>query len=144
VKIPDVNLLIYAADTEAPKHRPARRWLEKLLGGEDTVAFPWVVLLAFVRLTSNPAVFREPFTVHEALRIVDGWLRQPNTLTVDPTDRHLPVLTDLLAEAGTGGNLVTDAHLAALTIEHAAELLTSDHGFSRFPGLRWSDPLVDG
>lgn len=142
MKVPDVNLLIYAADTESPQHGRARRWLEQLLSSEETVAFPWVVLLAFVRLTSNPAVFREPFTVDEAMGLVHGWLDQPNTLTIDPSDRHLAVLTDLLAEAGTGGNLVTDAHLAALAIEHAAELLTSDHGFSRFAGLRWSDPLT--
>jgi toxin-antitoxin system PIN domain toxin len=142
VKLLDVNLLIYAADTEAPKHRPARRWLETLLSSAEPVAFAWVVLLAFVRLTSNPAVFRQPLAPEEALDIVRGWLDQPNTLIVNPTDRHVVSLRELLAEAGTGGNLVTDAHLAALAMEHGAELLTSDHGFARFSGLRWSDPLT--
>lgn len=140
--LPDVSLLIYAADTTAPKHRPARRWLEQLLGSEEPVAFAWVVLLAFVRLTSNPAVFRQPLAPDEALAIVRGWLDQPNALIVNPTERHVAILTELLSDAGTGGNLVTDAHLAALAIEHGAELSTCDHGFARFPGLRWVDPLA--
>lgn len=141
VKLPDLNLLIYAADAQSPRHRGARQWLERSLSSEETIAFAWTVLLGFVRLTTHPGVFRQPLQPSAAVAIVDGWLRQPNTLTLNPTDRHLSLLDELLGGVGSAGNLVTDAHLAALAIEHGAELLSCDHDFARFPGLRWSDPL---
>jgi uncharacterized protein len=141
VKVPDVNLLLYAFDATAPRHDRARRWLEEELSGTETVAFTWVVLLAFVRLSTNPRVFEKPFPASDAFDIVDGWLAQPCTTIVDPTDRHLALLQDLLEPLGTAGNLTTDAHLAALAIEHGAELCSSDADFARFPGLRWTDPL---
>jgi uncharacterized protein len=141
VKLPDVNLLLYAFDATAPRHDRARRWLEEELSGTETVAFTWVVLLAFVRLSTNPRVFEKPFPASDAFDIVDGWLAQPCTTIVDPTDRHLALLQDLLEPLGTAGNLTTDAHLAALAIEHGAELCSSDADFARFPGLRWTDPL---
>jgi toxin-antitoxin system PIN domain toxin len=141
VKLPDVNLLLYAFDATAPRHDRARRWLEEQLSGTETVAFTWVVLLAFVRVSTNPRVFEKPFQASDAFDIVDGWLAQPCTTIVDPTDRHLALLQDLLEPFGTAGNLTTDAHLAALAIEHGAELCSSDADFARFPGLRWTDPL---
>jgi toxin-antitoxin system PIN domain toxin len=141
VKLPDVNLLLYAFDATAPRHDRARRWLEEQLSGTETVAFTWVVLLAFVRVSTNPRVFEKPFPASDAFDIVDGWLAQPCTTIVDPTDRHLALLQDLLEPFGTAGNLTTDAHLAALAIEHGAELCSSDADFARFPGLRWTDPL---
>jgi uncharacterized protein len=141
VKLPDVNLLLYAFDATAPRHDRARRWLEEQLSGTETVAFTWVVLLAFVRVSTNPRVFEKPLPASDAFEIVDGWLVQPCTTIVDPTDRHLAFLQDLLEPLGTAGNLTTDAHLAALAIEHGAELCSSDADFARFPGLRWTDPL---
>lgn len=142
MKLPDVNLLLYALDETAPRHDPARRWLEQQLSGSQTVAFAWVVLLAFLRLSTNAQVFEEPLSGDEALDEIDRWLSQPATTIVHPTDRHPAVLRDLLRPLGTAANLTTDAHLAALAIEHGAELCSSDSDFSRFPGLRWHDPLA--
>lgn len=141
MKLPDVNLLLYALDERSPRHDDARRWLEEALSDAETVAFAWVVLLAFVRLSTHPAVFEHPLQADEALDIVDGWLEQPCVTVIAPTDRHAAVLRELLAPFGTAGNLTTDAHLAALAIEHGAVLCSSDSDFSRFSGLRWQDPL---
>jgi hypothetical protein len=100
------------------------------------------VLLGVVRLTTNGRVVRSPLTSETALDYVDRWLEHPLTTVVDPTSRHARVLRDLLAGTGSGGNLVADAHLAALAIEHGAELCSADRDFGRFPGLRWSNPLT--
>ncbi len=139
--LPDVNLLLYATDELSPRFTPARAWLEDSLNGEETVAFAWSVLLAYIRLTTKPLVVSSPMSVDDALDIVDGWLRLPNVIVVHPTDRHLAVLRELLGPLGTGGNLAADAHLAALAIEHGATLCSSDGDFRRFAGLRWTDPL---
>jgi uncharacterized protein len=142
VKLPDVNLLLYAVDERSPRHRGAREWLEGVLSNAETVAFAWVTLLAFVRLSSHPAVFERPLGVDEALDLVDSWLEQPCAIVIAPTDRHAAVLRELLGPLGTAGNLTTDAHLAALAIEHGALLCSCDADFSRFSGLRWLDPLA--
>lgn len=141
MKLPDVNLLLYAVDETSSRHKAARRWVEDLFGGPGTVALAWSVMLAFIRLTTKPQVVSAPLSVGVALDIVDGWLARPNVVVVHPTDRHAAVVRELLESLGTGGNLVTDAHLAALAIEHGAQLCSSDADFSRFPGLRWHDPL---
>jgi len=140
VKLPDANLLLYAVDSSAPRHRGARRWLEERLSGTETFAFAWIVLLAFIRLSTNPRVFESPLDPQEAFDLVEGWLAQPCATVVHPTDARL--LRELLGPLGTAGNLTVDAHLAALAIEHGAELCSSDRDFSRFPGLRWTDPLA--
>jgi len=141
VKLLDVNLLLYAVDETAPDHDHARRWVEEVLSSPETVAIPWVVLLAFVRLSTRAAVFAEPLTVTEALDVVDGWLAQPNTTVVHPGPRHAALLRELLGPFGAAGNLTTDAHLAALAREHGATLCSRDGDFSRFPGVDWFDPL---
>lgn len=141
MKLLDVNLLIYAVDEDSARFDRAHRWVEGVLGGRETVALPWVVLLAFLRLTTKPQVMTSPLTADDALDLIDDWLVRPNTVVVHPTERHSAVLRELLAPLGTGGNLVTDAHLAALAIEHGAELNSCDADFSRFVGLRWTDPL---
>lgn len=141
MKLPDVNLLLYAVDTSSPLHEPARRWLEEQLSATETVAFAWAVLLAFIRLRTNPRIYDSPLQVDEALDLVDSWLNQPCATVIHPTDRHNALLRELLAPLGTAGNLTSDAHLAALTIEHGAELCSADADFSRFPGLRWVNPL---
>jgi uncharacterized protein len=141
VRLPDVNLLLYALDESSTRHKAARAWLEELLSGAETVAFAWVVLLAFIRLSTHPAVFERPLDVEEALDLVDGWLGQPCATVIAPTDRHTAVLRELLRPLGTAGNLTTDAHLAALAIEHGALLCSCDADFRRFSGLRWFDPL---
>lgn len=141
MRIVDVNLLLYALDETSPRHGRARPWLEQTLSGGETVALPWTVLLAFVRLSTRAVVFSNPLTADEALDLVDAWLALPSVTVVHPGRRHAPVLRELLAAVGTAGNLVTDAHLAALAIEHGAELCSCDADFSRFPGVRWFDPL---
>ena len=137
----DANLLIYAVNDDAPLNRKAKRWLEAVLSGQETVGFSWNVLLAFLRLTTRPGLFRNPLPVDAALEIVASWLDQTSATIVHPGPRHLPVLRELLLHLGTGGNLTSDAHLAALAIEYGAELCSSDTDFARFPGLNWRNPL---
>ncbi len=141
MKLLDLNLLIYAMDTSSPRHDAARDWLDRTLSGSGTVAFAWAVLIGFVRLSTRVAVFERPLTPEESLETVDGWLAQPCATVVHPTDRHSAVLRGLLAPLGTAGNLTSDAHLAALSIEHGADLCSTDADFGRFPGVRWTDPL---
>lgn len=141
MKLPDANVLIYAVDDRSPRHEAAREWVERALSGTETVALAWQVLLAVVRIGTKPAIFEHPLTADEALALVDGWLAQPCTVVVHPTDRHAAILRELLGPLGSAGNLVNDAHLAALAIEHGAELCSCDTDFSRFSGLRWTDPL---
>lgn len=141
MKLLDLNLLLYAVDEASPHHDVARPWVEATLSGPETVALTWSVLLGFVRLSTRATVFEEPLEAEEALDLVDGWLAQPPTTVVHPTDRHAAVLRSLIAPLGTAGNLTTDAHLAALSIEHGAELCSADADFTRFPGVRWTNPL---
>lgn len=112
-----------------------------MLSGDETVGFAWVVLLAFLRLSTNPQIFQRPLSPDRALDVAESWLRQPCVVVVEPGDRHTAVVRRLLAPLGTAGDLVSDAHLAALAIENGAELSSCDTDFSRFAGLRWVDPL---
>jgi toxin-antitoxin system PIN domain toxin len=144
VKLVDVNVLLYAVDESSPRHEPAREWLEETLSGSETFAFSWSVLLAFLRLGTNPRVFDAPLAFDEGLDLVDSWLGQPCVTVIHPTDRHSALLRELLGPVGTAGNLTTDAHLAALAIEHGAELCSADADFARFPMLRWINPLEAG
>lgn len=141
MKIVDANLLLYAVDETSPPHEAARGWLERTLSSSGTVGLSWQVLLAFLRLSTRAAVFASPLSPDEALDVVDGWLAQPVVTVLHPGPRHSAVLRELLASVGTAGNLVSDAHLAALAIEHGAELCSRDADFGRFPGVRWVDPL---
>ena len=141
MKIVDANLLLYATDTRSPRYRAARSWLERQLSGEETIALTWVVLLAFARLSTNPHVFERPLSPERAFDVVDAWLGQPCVVIVHPGDRHSSIVRHLLHPLGTAGNLVNDAHLAALAVEHGAELNSCDSDFSRFSGLRWINPL---
>jgi len=141
VRIVDVNLLLYALDETSPRHTAARRWVENTMSGRETVGLSWTVLLAFLRLSTRSAVFAAPLTSDEALDVIDGWLALPSVVVVQPGRRHADLLRELLSLVGTAGNLVPDAHLAALAVEHGAELCSCDADFSRFPGVRWVDPL---
>lgn len=141
MKLPDVNLLLYAYDDQSPRHERAKAWLEETLAGPETVAFAWAVLLAFLRISTHPRIFERPLAPEAALDLVDAWLAQPAATIAHPTPGHARVLRDLLLTAGTAGNLVPDAHLAALAVEHGAELCSSDADFSRFAGVHWVDPL---
>jgi toxin-antitoxin system PIN domain toxin len=142
VKLSDVNLLLYAYDTSSARHERAKAWLEERLSAVEAFGFAWATLLAFVRLVTNPRVFEAPLRVEESLDIVESWLAAPCATVLHPGPRHTVLLRQLLEPLGTAGNLTTDAHLAALALEHDAELCSADADFSRFPGLRWSNPLA--
>lgn len=142
MKLLDVNLLLYAVNEDSPHHAKARPWIEGVLSGTEAIAFDWTVILAFLRLATRPLIFASPIPVEEALALVEGWLSRPCVQVVQPTQQHLSVLADLLRAMGTAGNLTTDAHLAALAVEHGAELCSCDADFARFPGLRWTNPLA--
>jgi toxin-antitoxin system PIN domain toxin len=141
--IVDANLLLYAYNSDSALHQPAKHWLQKSLSGTQTVAFTWVVLLAFIRITTRGNIFPNPLSVADALRRVDSWLDLPGSLVLHPGNRHSKILSDLLFKTGTGGNLTTDAHLAALALEHGATLASCDHDYSRFSGLDWFNPLEE-
>jgi toxin-antitoxin system PIN domain toxin len=137
----DANLLIYAVKRDSPVHRESREWLEQVLRGAEPVGFAWVVLLAFLRLTTRRRLFEHPLSIKAALDIVDSWLEQPASTTVHPGRDHARILRKLLLTSGAGGNTTTDAHLAALAIEQDAELYSDDRDFRQFAGLRWRNPL---
>lgn len=141
MKLPDVNLLLYAADESSPHHARVRSWLEQTLSGTEEVGFAWLALLGFIRISTNPFAFGNPLSFAKAFEFVESWLGQPVATIVQPTAQHAAHLHDLLESVGTAGNLTSDAHLAALAIEHGAELCSHDADFSRFEGLRWTDPL---
>jgi toxin-antitoxin system PIN domain toxin len=142
VLLVDANVLLYATNRSAPHHEAARRWLDDALSGREAVGLVWTALLAFVRLSTHGAVFARPLTPEEAMRIVRTWLSQPPAVVLEPTSRHADVLAGLLAEAGTAGNLVGDAHLAALAIEHDATMVSFDAEFGRFAGVRLRRPAA--
>lgn len=139
--LPDANLLLYAYHPRAQQHDLSRTWLENALSGTDLVLFPWLTLWAFVRISTNPRAFERPLSAAEAATIVSAWLRRPNARIAEPGERHWEILSHLLEDGQCVGPLVTDAVLAALAIEHGATLHTTDRDFSRFPGLKWMNPL---
>lgn len=140
--VPDVNLLLYGVDESSARHRAAKSWLEGLLSGQEPVGLTWSVLLAFLRISTRASVFDAPLTPDQAFDLVAGWLDAPPVSVLQPGERHHLVMRDLLAPLGTAGNLVPDAHLAAIAIEHGATVVSSDHDFMRFAGLNWLDPLA--
>ena len=138
----DANLLIYAVDANAPRHAQARPWLEDLLSGTTAVGLAWVVILAFIRITTRPGILAKPLSTERAMEFVNSWLDQPYVTAVGPGEHHWRVLRNLLKTTGTAGNLVSDAHLAAIAIEHGAAIYSTDHDFKRFPGIEHVNPLV--
>ncbi len=144
MKVLDLNLLIYAVNQDSALHESAKSWLEKVLSDEEAVAFPWPVILGFLRIMTNPRIFPRPLGAGQALDIMDGWLTQPCARPLAAGEGHWMILTDLLEETGTAGNRTTDAHLAALAIEQGAELCSTDSDFARFTTLRWTNPLSEG
>jgi toxin-antitoxin system PIN domain toxin len=137
----DANILIYATNSDSDQHAPAKTWLDAQLSGSGLVGLPWASLLAFLRLATNARIFRRPLTMAVAWGQVSAWLEAEPVWIPQPTDRHANVLGALLGQQGIVGNLVPDAHLAALAIEHGLSLCSTDGDFSRFAGLRWANPL---
>lgn len=139
--VPDVNLLVYAYDETAPHHRAARAWWEKTLSGREAVGVPWIVVLAFCRLTTHPAICANPMTVRQARQAVEQWWTVPHVRFLAPTPATIQRFFDLLEAVGAGGNLCTDAMIAAQAIEQGGEVHSNDVDFGRFPGLVWTNPL---
>lgn len=136
----DVNVLLYAIDTESPHHRSAHRWLTAALNTPGSVGLTWTVLIAFVRLATNPRVWPSPLTPAEALDHVELLVDAPGATLLEPTGRHASILRGLLTESGTAGNLATDAHLAAIAVEHGVGVCSFDTDFDRFRGVRRTEP----
>jgi hypothetical protein len=139
--VPDISLLVYAYNPGSAHHIEAKAWWEGLLNTGGRVGIPRVVILGFVRLTTTRGVLATPVTPADAMRRVESWLAAPGVVLVQPGPRHMAHLSKALT-ATPGGPLTTDAHLAALAIEHNAELHSNDSDFARFPGLRWRNPLA--
>jgi len=137
----DANLLIYASAPSLPQHGAALKWLDARLNGAEPVGLPWASTLAFLRVMTNPRIFRPASSVPAAWSRVEAWLDAYNVWIPEPTERHRLVLRDLLRDGGVTGQLIPDAHLAALAIEHGLTLCSTDGDFARFKQLRWENPL---
>jgi toxin-antitoxin system PIN domain toxin len=137
----DANILLYAEDQLSPRHAAARAWWDAELSGVSPVCLCWTVLGAFIRIGTNPRVFEYPLSLDQALARIQSWMDQPCTRIIGPTERHWTVFQKMLRHGQAVANLVTDAHLAALAAEHGCELISTDSDFSRFPGVRWRNPL---
>jgi len=138
----DANLLIYAVNEDSAHHRAARYWLEETLSTTTIVGFPWIVTLAFVRITTRSGIFECPLQTEAALEYVDDWLGHPFSKPVGPGPNHWPILRNLLRSSGSAGNLTSDAHLSALAIDTGSAIYSTDNDFKRFSGVEHVNPLV--
>ena len=138
----DANILLYAEDSLQSRHQQTRTWWDGQLSGTGVVCLCWTVLSAFIRIGTNPRVFEHPLSLEQALARVQSWFDQPCTRVVRPTERHWTVFKQVLTDGQAVANLVTDAHLAALAIEHGCELASTDSDFARFSKLKWMNPLA--
>lgn len=137
----DVNVLLYAHREELTEHQAYRDWLTAAVNSDTAYGMADLVLSSFVRIITNPKVFRPPTPLDQALEAANALRDQPNCVPVSAGPRHWEIFVKLCRDAGAKGDLVTDAYLAALAIESGAEWITTDRDFSRFPGLRWRHPL---
>jgi toxin-antitoxin system PIN domain toxin len=137
----DANLLLYAVDAQSPAHGAASAWLVRVLNGDRRVGLPWQAIGVFLRISTHPRVARNPLTAQEAWGYVDSWLAADPTWIPPATARTAVVLSRLVREVGMTGNLVPDAQLAALAIEHGLVVHSADTDFARFPEVRWTNPL---
>jgi len=138
----DANLLLYAVNRDLPQHEAAREWWEGVLSGGTPVSLAWVVILAFLRVSTSTRVFERPLSIEAAAAYLGDWLAIPVVKPASPGPAHWRILQHLILQSGTGGNLTTDAHLAALAIEHGATLYSADNDFKRFPGLVHVNPVA--
>jgi uncharacterized protein len=138
----DANILIYAHVNSFAQHHVAREWLDRQLNGSAPVGLPWASLLAFLRLVTNSRIFEHPESIEDAWRQVQAWLACESVWTPEPTERHAEVLGEILKLPGVHGNLVPDAHLAALAMEHGLTLCSTDGDFARFRAVRWVNPIA--
>ena len=137
----DANIPLYAEDSLSEHHEVIRTWWDAQLSGSEPVALCWPVLTAFLRIGTNPRILRRPLTLREASARVQSWLDQPCVRMVEPTDNHWEIFQRLLLEGRAAANLVSDAHLAALAVEHNCTLCSTDVDFARFKSVKWHNPL---
>ena len=137
----DANILLYAYDTKSPKYPQARIWLERTLSESRLVGLPWQSIAAFLRVITNAKLPGDRYSPEEASQIVDEWLEQPNVRLLTPGHGHWPLVRQLIAEGQVRGSMISDAEIAAITIEYGGSLYTVDRDFARFPNLRWTNPL---
>ena len=137
----DANILLYAYDTTSRQHGIAKRWVERTFSGGAPVGLPWQAVAAFLRVVTNTKLPGKRFTLEEAARVVDLWFEQPNVRLLAPGEGHWPLLRQMIVEGQARGPLISDAQLAALTVEYGGVFYTADRDFARFPGLRWANPL---
>ena len=138
----DANLLLYAEDSLSEHHAAAQDWWDEQLSGSEPVGLCWPVLNAFIRIGTNTRLHRRPLTLKEATERVESWFHQPCVRVLQPTDEHWSIFQQMLRGGNASGNLVSDAHLAALAVEHNCVLYSTDADFSRFRGLKWKNPLA--
>ncbi|MGQ0641107.1 MAG: type II toxin-antitoxin system VapC family toxin [Gemmatimonadaceae bacterium] len=138
----DANLLVYAHVRSLPQHTAAREWLDSQLNGSSRVGLPWPSLLGFLRLVTNARVFQRPEPIADAWQQVSDWLTSELVWIPQPTDRHAEILAELLTDTGAHANLIPDAHLAALAVEHGLMVCSCDGDFARFPRVRWLNPIA--
>jgi toxin-antitoxin system PIN domain toxin len=141
MKIVDINLLIYAINKDTPHHSKAKKWLEDSLSSDEPFGLAWIVILGFLRIVTNGRIMPTPLIPEVAQDSVNDWLQQPPSLAIVPSHQHWSIFKELLMPLGTAANLTSDAHLAALAIEHGARLYSTDNDFSRFQSLRWTNPI---
>ncbi len=140
--LPDANLLLYSANRDCREHPAAFLWLEEILSGRESVGFCAPVISAFLRLSTHRQVLASPLTVEAAFGFVENWMSFPAAIWLNAEVSHLRTMRSLLAAAGRGGNLVTDAQIAAIAMDYGATVHTADLDFSRFPGVKWKNPLL--
>lgn len=138
----DANLLIYAYDTASPLYESSSAWLEDAFSGADSVGLPWQSIAAFLRVMTNPKLHGRQYTLKEAAEVIEAWVAEANVRVLSPTNEHWPQFRRMMFEGSASGPLISDAELAALTIEYGGVLHTADRDFARFPGLRWVNPLT--
>lgn len=140
MRVVDANVLLYAVNADTEHHAVSRRWLDHGLGGADTIGFTWLAVTAFLRISTRVGVFPAPLSARDAVGQARAWLEAPGARVLEPTSQHLAVLERLLAQVGSQGNLVSDAHLAAIAVEHRADVVSFDADFGRFADVRWHRP----
>jgi uncharacterized protein len=144
VIVVDTNVLLYAYNASSAFHAPARRWIEDAFSGTELIGLPWIVIVGFIRISTDPRAHTRPLTIVEATKAVDEWLSRKTVIALAPGPQHWEILSELLRRGQVRGPLATDAHIAAQTLEHGAVLATNDRDFARFEGLRWMSPIEGG
>jgi len=138
---PDANIVLYAYNEDAPQHTRAKQWIEEQFSLPVSFGLSWQVITAFLRISTNPRAFPQPFDLAEAIEIVDEWIALPNIEILTPTGNHWTIFQSLIVEGNTKAALMMDAHLAALAIEHGTTLATTDRDFSKFSSFKTINPL---